>query len=451
MIVQLESPVNLSTPQQFKSRLPTAVDVVIIGGGIIGVCTALYLAEQGVSVLLCEKGRVAGEQSSRNWGWIRQTGRDADELPIMMESRRIWQDMAARTGENCLTFSECGVLYLADSAAKLVTFDAFTELAASHGLVSRVISPNEVAACLPMASRRWLGGLFTESDGRVEPWYAVPAMARAAGRAGATVIESCAVRDILSSNDRVSGVVTEHGVVQTSQVLLAGGAWSSLFARQCNIRLPQLAVKATVARIENTTEVLQGNVGDEKLGVAQRLDGAYNVALADHHDFFIGPDSFRYLRPFIRAAKSSWNENHFNLSSPAGYPDAWGTPRSWSADEASPFERCRLLDPVADPAIVNRMINRLKVRFNGCENATASHAWAGMIDTMPDFVPVLDQVAQLPGLFIATGFSGHGFGIGPAAGRVMADMLQGKSIGHDLDRFRLDRFYDGSAMRLGPH
>ena len=449
--MQLESPVNLTTPQQFTARLPAAVDVVIIGGGIIGVSTALYLAEQGVSVLLCEKGRVAGEQSSRNWGWVRQTGRDADELPVMMESRRIWQELASRTGENSLSFSECGVLYLADSEATLATFDAFAELAASHGLASRVISPNEVAARLPMASRRWLGGLYTESDGRVEPWYAVPAMARAAGRAGATIIEACAVREILSNNGQVSGVVTEHGVVHAGQVLLAGGAWSSLLARQCNIRLPQLAVKATVARVENTAEVLQGNVGDQKLGIAQRLDGAYNVALADYHDFYIGPDSFRFLRPFMRAAKSSWGDNHFSLSSPAGYPDAWSTPRSWSADMASPFERCRLLDPKADPAIVKRMINCLKTRFNGCDRATASHAWAGMIDAMPDFVPVLDQAAQLPGLYIATGFSGHGFGIGPAAGRVMADMLQGKSSGHDLHRFRLSRFSDGSRMRLGPH
>ncbi|HQY43904.1 MAG TPA: FAD-binding oxidoreductase, partial [Paracoccaceae bacterium] len=77
-------------------------------------------------------------------------------------------------------------------------------------------------------------------------------------------------------------------------------------------------------------------------------------------------------------------------------------------------------------------------------------AWAGMIDTMPDVVPVIDHVAALPGLTIATGLSGHGFGIGPAVGRVTADLVMGRDPGHDLSRFRLSRFTDGSEMIIGP-
>ena len=85
--------------------------------------------------------------------------------------------------------------------------------------------------------------------------------------------------------------------------------------------------------------------------------------------------------------------------------------------------------------------------FAGVELA---ESWAGMIDALPDVVPVLDRAANLDGLWISTGFSGHGFGIGPAAGRVMADLIQGNSAGHDLQRFRLSRFSDGSKLELGP-
>jgi glycine/D-amino acid oxidase-like deaminating enzyme len=67
-------------------------------------------------------------------------------------------------------------------------------------------------------------------------------------------------------------------------------------------------------------------------------------------------------------------------------------------------------------------------------------AWAGMIDSLPDIVPVIDRVAQVPGLIAATGMSGHGFGIGPGVGRVLADLLAGRAPGHDLTRFRFDRF-----------
>ena len=77
-------------------------------------------------------------------------------------------------------------------------------------------------------------------------------------------------------------------------------------------------------------------------------------------------------------------------------------------------------------------------------------SWAGMIDVTPDVVPVMDRVADLPGLLVATGFSGHGFGIGPGAGRVMADMVLGRTPQHNLDRFRISRFYDGTKLEVGP-
>ena len=73
-----------------------------------------------------------------------------------------------------------------------------------------------------------------------------------------------------------------------------------------------------------------------------------------------------------------------------------------------------------------------------------------MIDTMPDVVPVIDACAALPGLWIGTGLSGHGFGIGPGVGRVLAALVAGEAPGHDLARFRLSRFSDGSPIRLGP-
>ncbi len=109
--------ISEATPVAFADPLPGAADVVVIGGGIAGVSTALFLAERGVSVLLVEKGRIAGEQSSRNWGWVRQQGRDRAELPLMMEANRIWRGLAERTGEPDLAYTESGCLYLADAPA----------------------------------------------------------------------------------------------------------------------------------------------------------------------------------------------------------------------------------------------------------------------------------------------------------------------------------------------
>ncbi|MFN7599118.1 MAG: NAD(P)/FAD-dependent oxidoreductase, partial [Cereibacter sp.] len=105
-------PITSDSPLRFPGPPPAACDVVIIGGGVMGVMIAWHLAKRGLAVTLCEKGRIAGEQSSRNWGWIRQQGRDPAELPIMVESLRIWQSLAQEFGD-ALGFRQSGVMYLA--------------------------------------------------------------------------------------------------------------------------------------------------------------------------------------------------------------------------------------------------------------------------------------------------------------------------------------------------
>src|SRR5690606_27070325 len=105
-------PISSATPPEFRDDLPKAADAVVIGGGIAGVTTALYLARDGLSVVLCEKGLIAAEQSSRNWGWVRAQGRDEAELPIMLAARQLWRGLAQEIGGE-LGLTTCGVSYLA--------------------------------------------------------------------------------------------------------------------------------------------------------------------------------------------------------------------------------------------------------------------------------------------------------------------------------------------------
>ena len=176
-------PIGTHTPPQHAQALPDKVDVVIIGGGVIGICAALFLRRHGQSVFVCEKGRVAGEQSSRNWGWIRQQGRDPDELPIMMEANRLWQDLNAQL--DCdIGLRQGGIVYFSDSDSELERYEAFTTLAAEHGLQSNLMSRAQVQAMIPDLNRSYRGALHTPSDMRAEPWVAVPALARLAASEG---------------------------------------------------------------------------------------------------------------------------------------------------------------------------------------------------------------------------------------------------------------------------
>ena len=134
--------------------LPARTGVVIIGGGIIGTCTAFFLARKGVPVVLCEKGHIAGEQSSRNWGWCRQMGRDPREIPLAIEALRLWGGMnEAVQGET--GFRRCGIVYLCRTQDDLAKKAAWLEQAQPYQLDTRMLTRAEAAEKLPGLTGEW--------------------------------------------------------------------------------------------------------------------------------------------------------------------------------------------------------------------------------------------------------------------------------------------------------
>ena len=445
----MEFPVSAASPVQFSSPAPAVCDVVVIGGGVIGVMTAWFLAERGLRVTLCEKGRIAGEQSSRNWGWVRQQGRDPAELPIMIEAMRIWKGLSQEFGQS-LGFRQEGALYLAKTEAEMAGFAAWLPHAQVHGLDTMMLTRKQVAARLKGAADLWCGGLITPSDARAEPWVAVPMLAGGAVARGAVIVENCAVRALDLAGGRVVGVVTEAGRIACSHVVLAGGAWSRLFAQAHGVTFPQLSVLASVAATEPLPDVFAGNAADDDFAFRRRADGGYTVAPGAEHDFFIGPNAFGSALSYLPTLLKDFRSTHLRGLAPSGFPDAWGTKRRWTPDQVTPFERTRILNPKPNMATMGRVQTSFARAFPALGRPKLRAVWAGMIDTMPDIVPVIDHAAAIPGLVIATGMSGHGFGIGPAIGRVVADLVMGNDPGHELTRFRLSRFSDGSKVMPGP-
>ncbi len=442
--------ITIDTEIQFSDPLPQEVDVVVIGGGVIGVFTALNLVEAGHRVLLCEKGRIAGEQSSRNWGWIRQQGRDEAELPIAMQSVGLWRDIDRRLNGAC-GVQQNGVAYLTTQKSEMAGFEAWVEIARRHGLHSEMMTPAQIKDSFSgQSDHGWIGGVRTPGDCKGEPWQAVPAVARHAHALGVAMIENCAVRRLDMQAGKVAGVVTERGRVVCDQVVLAGGAWSRLFLGAHGVKIPQLSVLATAARTGPLPDFAKMNSVDEKLAIRRRDDGGYTLAMADRHLFHLGPDGFASLRQWLPELRRQWRHTGFRLGAPKGFPDGWRTKRNWGPDQVTPFEQMRVLEPAPMPGAVGRMASRFVGRFGQVGRPDIPEAWSGMIDAMPDIVPIVDAVPQLPGLTLAAGMSGHGFGIGPGFGRAIARRLLGEPDEHDLSRFRFDRFTDGSVLKQGP-
>jgi glycine/D-amino acid oxidase-like deaminating enzyme len=402
-------------------------------------------------VFVVEKGRVAGEQSSRNWGWIRQLGRDEAELPIMMEASRLWEQIDGETG-NATGFRRTGIMYLASTDKEMEEREKWLDVARRHQLDVRAIDGDEVAGLIDTGPRRQALERRRLVAHRC-PRRAVGCGARGGGtgpqrRCG----HSRELRDpdLETKAGKLSGVHTEHGFIAASQVVAAGGAWTSLLLRNQGISLPQLSVRSTVMRTAPMPEVYDGAALDEELALRRREDGSYTVSALDAHDLLIGPDSFRHLPPGCRWRRRFWARPGFCRARPKHYPDAWGTARSWGAGDETPFERCRVLDPEPNASRTDVLKRRFAARFPSLGEPEITHAWAGMIDAMPDVVPVVDRAPGLEGLIVATGMSGHGFGIGPGFGKVVANIAAGRPTGHDISRFRFSRFTDGSRLVPGP-
>jgi glycine/D-amino acid oxidase-like deaminating enzyme len=427
--------------------LPAKVDVVVVGAGVVGVTAALELARAGFSVALIEKGFVAAEQSSRNWGWVRQQGRDRRELPLIVESLKLWDRLQAESPID-LGFRRSGLVSFTRSDAE---FDRWRRWAV-HGRAAKIpvdeLSAAEAEAALPSRGAPWVGGLRTSDDGRAEPSVAVPAIARLARAAGVTIHQETAARGLDLSSGRLRGVVTERGPIAAPRVLVAAGAWTSMFLRRDGVRLPQLNLRSTVARTTAAPEITAGTLYSPEFCLRRRLDGGFTLTIRGDESFDLVLDGFRFLPQFLPILKRDFDAIKLRFGA-RFFTDL----RRWRPrplDAISAFEEERVSDPDPDPDVLRKSLEGFRRNRPEVAGVEIAQAWAGRIDATPDGVPVISKVDSIAGLTVATGFCGHGFGIGPGAGRLAADLVRGADPIVDPSALRLSRFNDGSPIYMDP-
>ncbi|WP_122460341.1 NAD(P)/FAD-dependent oxidoreductase [Pseudomonas viridiflava] len=429
------------TAIESSPELPTQADVVVIGGGIIGVFTAYYLARRGMKVALIEKGRIGAEQSSRNWGWCRQQNRDARELPMATKALELWEQFGAETGEQT-GFSRCGLLYLSNNEQEIAGWARWGEFARTVNVDTRMLTSQQAAEHGKATGKQWKGGVFAPSDGTADPSRAAPAVARAIMALGSTVHQGCAVRGIETEAGRLSAVVTEKGVIRTPIAVLAAGAWASSFCRQYGIRFPQATIRQTVLSVTAPSEEIPGALHTAGVSMTRRFDGSYTLAISGRGRVDPTPQLLGYGTQFLPMFMRRWR----NLA-PGGLEgirsghESW---KRWSLDQPTPMEKMRILDPTADASAVAPTYQRAQELVPALRDSSINAAWAGYVDSTPDGVPGIGEMASLPGLVLAAGFSGHGFGIGPGAGHLIADIVSGATPIVDPKPYHPDRF-KGSA------
>jgi glycine/D-amino acid oxidase-like deaminating enzyme len=369
--------------------------------------------------------------------------RDPREIELMAHSIRIWEGMSERVGSD-VGYRQCGILvpfYSEDFRDQNVKWLDYIK-----GMQHRVsdVDNSRVRELVPDMNLDFNGALYSPTDGRAEPQKAGPAMARAAKALGATILTNCAVREIEMTGGSVSGVVTEHGRISAPTVVVAGGVWSRLLLRGIGVTLPQLKVLNSVLRTEPLLGGPKVTVRGPSFSVRERADGGYTVSTLASNIYDLTPDSFRFLRQFLPALRMEWSSLRPRIG--RRFPQEWRDLRPPKPGESSPFERTRVLDPEPNAAMTAKALALLAEAFPVFANAKVAQRWAGLIDVTPDAMPVVSPVEGRTGLVVATGVSSHGFGLGPGAGRLAADIVTGTRPIVDPRDFRLSRFFDGSKI-----
>lgn len=373
--------------------MTSAAEVVIIGGGIIGNAAAYYLSKRGASVIVLEGSDFIGNGgSSRNGGGVRQSGRDKRELPIAMWGiETLWPTLSEELGVDCEYFQK-GNLRLGKTEAHLKTLARLADNARSCGLDVRMIDRDEVRAINPYLSDEVVGASWCPTDGHANPLVTTLAFYRKARELGARFYSGAQVTEIRKIAGKAKQVVTAGGdVFEGDTILLAAGYDSRAIAHTVGLDIPMYAMHNEVIVTEAMPPMFWQMLGTAEANFYGHQTPHGSFVFGGHS----GLEDFTELTPGVPQTNS--------ITAPAV---------------------CRAIEGY----------------FPALKEAKIVRTWAGWIDMCLDLVPIMGRVEEVPGLVLACAFSGHGFGIGPAVGKLLSQVCLDEEPEVSLEEFRYSRF-----------
>lgn len=365
-------------------------DVVIVGGGIVGLSTAYHLARTGRrSVALLERRTFGWEASGRNAGGVRQQGRDLREIPLAMLAVSVWAAWDEELG-GATYYRRSGNVYIASTQDEM---DRLAEKAREErraGLETEILTAGRLREQVPALSGPCLGGKYCATDGIAEPEAVIPLLASAAARLGVHLYQDMEVLDLQADGGRLAAVVTDRFVFHPRTTLIACGPWTPTLLARAGVVVPIRPARAEIVQTGPLPPLFKEFLIFEEMSFYARptYDGRINI----------GPHSRLGPSDLSGALLSDADVTQF---------------------------RGRVAEVI--PALGEAPIER---------------RWHGLLDVTPDEVPIIGPVPRLEGCFIAAGFSGHGFCLGPGVGRLLAEWMVDGRASLDLGAFSLERFLE---------
>lgn len=369
-------------------------DVIIIGGGVVGCASAYYLTQKGVKdiIVLEASDSIGHGGSSRNGGGVRQSGRDVRELPYAMYAiKNMWPTLSDELGAD-VEYYQKGNLRLGKTERHMQKLQKLASNAQAVGLDVRMVDGKEVKEICPYLSDEIIGASWCPTDGHANPMMTTLAYYKRGLELGVRYFTGAAVKELQKLKGKVRKVILESGeVFEAETVIVAAGYESRYITRSVGIDIPM-----TRYFEEALVTEMQPHMFDIMLGTA---DADFYGHQAKHGSFVFGSESG--LEEATDMAPEELKTSALTLS--AG---------------------CR--------AIMG-YIPLLK-------DAKIVRSWGGWLDMCHDQVPVISKVDEVPGLILACGFTGHGFGTAPSVGLMLAQMVIGEETVVDISPLRYDRF-----------
>lgn len=366
-------------------------DVIVIGGGVVGCSAAYYLSKAGLKVTVLERGEIAIGASGRNGTGARQSGRDPRELPLAMFGvRNIWPTLGEELGED-IEYVQNGNIRMGKTERDLKLLEEFYYTNRDLGLgISLLTDHKDIKELVPMVADDVQFATWCPTDGHANPMRTTLSLYKKARELGAQFIINIKVLKLEKVAGKIRRVYTDDGVFEADRVILCAGFGSRKILRTVGLdipMLPQFTEAFITEPLPHITEKYLCAAG-VSFYAQQQLNGT----------FLVGGDINYELYDCVY-------------------------PKEVTFSYYAPQVARQFLEYM--PTLAGAKIIR---------------TWSGLLDMSCDDVATISPVEEVPGLYIGCGFSGHGFGIGPAAGYVLAQMAMDEEPAADVSALRYDRF-----------
>ncbi len=373
-------------------------DIVIIGGGVMGCATAYYLAKEGLKAVVIEKSDIGSEASGSNGGGVRQSARNLKEMPLAMESIRMYESLHEELGMD-VEYVQQGNLRLCTNDEELDAMRKSVENQKAMGLHLEMLDRSQLLEINPYVGDKIIGASFCPTDGHVNPFLVTYGFYKKAQELGAWFYTNEEVKEIRLQKGRVTAVITDKQVIETDLVMNAAGIAGRRIANMVGLDLPMKSVFSEALITEQFPPLFPQMIGHAK--------GVFYGRQTGHGSFFwggfVGTEDYLYQKE--QAGHSGKPLFHF-----------------------------------IGPSIANSIIDFFPV----LKNMNVIRMWSGLIAAMSDSIPVLGLTSEVPGFIFCTGFSGHGFGIGPVVGKLMSELILDCNPSIPIHDFCYERFHKGA-------